>query len=119
MNTVNTEKQLMSNNSQTIKTTVLAIAISLASLFSINVNAQTTTSIEAAISEYVVAQGQQMMSQLNEQLQQTIASEVRELTFSLPSAEQGQNKSKASLSDINSNSSANVQVMAQTKSKNN
>jgi hypothetical protein len=89
MNRINTSKYVIS---KTFKNTVVALGISLASLFSVNTlaNTQTTPSIEMVISEFVVTQGQQMMNQLNAQLQQTIENELKAFTlnFSVEKVEQ-------------------------------
>ncbi len=55
----------------------LTVMVTLAALFSVNASAQAATSVEGAVSEYVVAQGQQMVTELNKQLQQSISQEVK------------------------------------------
>jgi len=67
------------------KTISIALLISLGAIFSVNVNAAQTTSIENSISEMVMAQGQQVMSDLTEQLQQSISKEINSfrIDFSL------------------------------------
>lgn len=54
----------------------VALLITLGAIFSANVNATETSSIESSISELVLAQGQQVMSDLSEQLQQSISEEI-------------------------------------------
>tara|TARA_B110000467_G_C18197213_1_gene409652 strand:+ start:189 stop:548 length:360 start_codon:yes stop_codon:yes gene_type:complete len=118
MNTQNTQKEQMRTNTKTIKNTVIALVIGLTSLFSINASAQNTPNVEVAISQFVVAQGQQMMNQLNEQLQQSIANEVKEFTlnFSLEEIEQQVNVKIEN--DIKSNEVDKKQMIAQVKKNN-
>jgi hypothetical protein len=54
----------------------VALLITLGAAFSANANAAETTSIENSISEMVVTQGQQVMSDLSAQLQQSISEEI-------------------------------------------
>ena len=54
----------------------VALLITLGAMFSINASAAETNSIENSISEMVIAQGQQVMSDLTVQLQQSITEEV-------------------------------------------
>lgn len=115
MNTTNTEKNTMSTKSKTIKNTAIALVIGLGGLFSFNASAQNTPSIEVVISEFVVTQGQQMMKQLNEQLQQSIANEVKALSFSLSVAEIEQQVSAKIESDVNSSEVSKKQMIAQVK----
>ncbi|TPH16116.1 hypothetical protein [Litorilituus lipolyticus] len=63
-----------------IKKMALVLVVSLGGLFSMNANAA-SASVENTVSDFVVAQGQQMMKELNKQLQQTIEQEVK--AFSL------------------------------------
>lgn len=63
-----------------IKKMALVLVVSLGGLFSMNANAA-PASVENTVSDFVVAQGQQMMKELNKQLQQTIEQEVK--AFSL------------------------------------
>ncbi len=53
-----------------------ALLITLGAALSFNTSAAQTTSIENSISEMVLAQGQQVMSDLTEELQQSISEEV-------------------------------------------
>ena len=53
-----------------------ALVITLATAFSVNAKAEESTTIESRISEIVVAQGQQVLSDLTLQLQQTITEEI-------------------------------------------
>lgn len=48
----------------------------MSAFFSLNTHAAETTSIENSIGELVIAQGKQMMSELSEQLQQSITAEI-------------------------------------------
>jgi len=112
MNTVNIEKRLMSKKSQTIKTMTIALAISLASIFSFNASAITTPSIEVAISDFVVAQGQQMIKQLNDQLQQSIANEVKEFSFTLSVADIEQQVSKTIVREVAPNELTKGNIIA-------
>ena len=54
----------------------VALLITLGAFFSFNASAAQTSSIENSISEMVVAQGQQVMSDLTVQLQQSIKEEI-------------------------------------------
>jgi len=61
----------------------VALLITLGAIFSVNVNANTAeaSSIERSLSEMVIAQGQQVMSDLTVQLQQSIVEEVNSFTI--------------------------------------
>ncbi|RHW74825.1 hypothetical protein [Colwellia sp. RSH04] len=63
-----------------IKKMGLVLVVTLGGLFSMNVNAA-SASVENTVSDFVVAQGQQMMKELNKQLQQTIKEEVKALSL--------------------------------------
>ena len=54
----------------------VALLLTISALFSLNTHATETTTIESSISELVVAQGKQMMSELSEQLKQSITEEI-------------------------------------------
>lgn len=58
-----------------------ALVITLAAAFSVNAKAEESTSIESKISEMVVAQGQQVISDLTLQLQQTITEEINSFSI--------------------------------------
>lgn len=115
MNTVNTEKHLMS---KTIKNTALVLVISLTSLFSINASAQNTANIEEAISSFIVAQGQQVMTQLNEQLQKTIAEDIKKVSTALSMPDVAQGVSQSMVSDKEVTSENNEPIIAQVNSNN-
>ena len=54
----------------------VALLITLGAMFSVNASAAETSSIENSISEMVIAQGQQVLSDLTVQLQQSITEEI-------------------------------------------
>lgn len=54
----------------------VALLITIGAIFSVNVNAAETDSIENSLGEMVIAQGQQVMVDLTAQLQQSITEEV-------------------------------------------
>jgi len=54
----------------------VALLITLGAMFSVNASAAATNSIENSISKMVIAQGQQVMSDLTVQLQQSITEEI-------------------------------------------
>jgi len=114
MSIVNTEKRVIN---KTIKDTVIALGITLASIVSINASAQAAPTIEAAISKFVIAQSQEMMNQINEQLQQTIAKEVKKISFNVPVKEVAQQVSKKMAKDVELVTMNNEQVTAQVESK--
>lgn len=62
----------------------VALLLTLSTLFSFNTHAVETPSIESSITELVVAQGQQMMNELSEQLQQSISAEISSFTIDFP-----------------------------------
>ena len=61
----------------------VALLVTLGAIFSVNANATQTKSIENSLSEMVMAQGQQMMSDLTVQLQQSIVEEVNNFSINL------------------------------------
>ena len=63
----------------------VALLVSMGALFSVNASAAQTSTIENSVSEFVVEQGQQMMTELSNHLQQSITAEVSEMVvnFSL------------------------------------
>ncbi len=63
----------------------VALLITLGAMFSVNASAAEANSIENSISEMVIAQGQQVMSDISVQLQQSITEEVNSFSvdFSL------------------------------------
>jgi len=58
------------------KNITIALLITMGAIFSVNANAAETSSIENSLSEMVIAQGQQVMSDLTVQLQQSITEEL-------------------------------------------
>ena len=58
----------------------VALLLTLSAFFSFNTHAVETTSIENSISELVIAQSEQMMNELSEQLQQSIKTEIMSIT---------------------------------------
>jgi len=59
----------------------VALLITLGAAFSVNASAADTSNIETSISEMVVAQGQQVMSDLTVQLQQSITEEINSFSI--------------------------------------
>ena len=58
-----------------------ALVITLATAFSVNAKAEESTNIESKISEMVIAQGQQVLSDLTVQLQKSITEEVNSFSI--------------------------------------
>ena len=83
MNTLTSQKDTGINRSKGMKKTALVMAIVAGALFSVNASATQTSSVEAAVSDFVVTQGKQIMNELNVQLQKTIDSEIQTLANSL------------------------------------
>ncbi|PKI17740.1 hypothetical protein [Colwellia sp. 12G3] len=84
MSTFNMTKK----TSSTIKDVSLALILTgslIGATLSTSVNATPVTSVENAVSNFVVAQGEKMITDLNTQLQQSINSEIKSFTakFSL------------------------------------
>lgn len=71
-----------------VKNIGLAVIISVTAMMSLTVNAKTNNTLEGAVSEYVVAQSQQLMTEINKQLKQTIENEIKAFSISLPVASQ-------------------------------
>ncbi|MDP7592438.1 MAG: hypothetical protein QF552_07035 [Litorilituus sp.] len=59
----------------------VALLFTMGTVFSVNVNAAETNAIENSISEMVLAQGEQVMSELTAQLQQSISQEINSFTI--------------------------------------
>ena len=88
MSTFNMTKNT-SNIIKDVSLSVVLIGSLLAALtVSTRVNAAPTSSIESAVSNFVVAQGEKMIVELNTQLQQSIDKEIKTFAanFSLDSA---------------------------------
>ena len=88
MSTFNMTKKT-SNIIKDVSLTVVLIGSLLAALtVSTRVNAAPASSIESAVSNFVVAQGEKMIVELNTQLQQSIDKEIKTFAanFSLDSA---------------------------------
>lgn len=88
MSTFNMTKNT-SNIIKDVSLTVVLIGSLLAALtVSTRVNAAPVSSIESAVSNFVVAQGEKMIAELNMQLQQSIDKEIKTFSanFSLNSA---------------------------------
>ena len=81
-----------------LKNISVALLITAGSFFSINVNATETSSIENSLSEMVLAQGQQVMVDLTEQLQQSITEEINSFSINF-SFDESITESLAWLSD--------------------
>jgi len=76
----------------------VALFITLGAIFSVNANAAQTSSIENSLTEMVVAQGQQVVSDLSVQLQQSIEEELSRFTIDF-SFDESITKSLAWLTD--------------------
>jgi hypothetical protein len=63
------------------KNITVTLLLTISAFFSLNTQAAETTNIENSISELVIAQGTQMMSELGEQLQQSITEEINNFTI--------------------------------------
>ena len=61
----------------------VALLITMGAIFSVNANAA-ESSIENSLSEMVIAQGQQVMSDLTVQLQQSITEELSSFSINFP-----------------------------------
>ncbi|MBL4942642.1 MAG: hypothetical protein JKY81_13400 [Colwellia sp.] len=59
----------------------MTLFITLGAMFSINANATETASIENSLSEMMLAQGQQVVSDLAVQLQQSITAEINSFSI--------------------------------------
>ena len=59
----------------------IALLITMGAAFSVNTNAAETSSIEKSLNEVVIAQGQQVMSDLTVQLQQSITEELNSFSI--------------------------------------
>jgi len=87
MNTINMTK----NTSSKVKDVSLALVFIgslIGATVSTSVNAAPATSVENAVSEFVVTQGKNMIAELNVQLQQSIDNEIKTFStnFSLTNA---------------------------------
>jgi hypothetical protein len=79
------------NTSSKIKDLSLALILTgslIGATLSTSVNAAPATSVENAVSNFIVAQGEKMITELNAQLQQSIDNEIKKLSdnFSLNNA---------------------------------
>jgi len=61
----------------------VALLVTMGALFSVNATAAQTPTVESSISEFIVAQGEQMMIDLSAQLQETILEEVNNFSIDL------------------------------------
>ncbi|MDX2368292.1 MAG: hypothetical protein QNK36_07810 [Colwellia sp.] len=68
-------------NTLNYKNISVALLITISAFFSLNTYAAETASIESSISELVIAQGKQMMSELSAQLQKSITAEINSFTI--------------------------------------
>lgn len=59
----------------------IALIITLGAMYSVNATAAQTTSLENSISEMIIAQGQQVLSDLTVQLQQSITAEINSFSI--------------------------------------
>ncbi len=71
-----------------IKNIGLAVIISVTAMMSLTANAKANNTIEGAVSEFVVAHSQQLMTELNQQLKQAIENEIKTFSINLPAATQ-------------------------------
>lgn len=68
-------------NTLNLKNISVALLITTGAIFSVNVNAAETSSIENSLSEMVLAQGQQVMVDLTAQLQESITEEINSFSI--------------------------------------
>jgi len=68
-------------NTVNIKVTAIALLLSLAALVSTNVTAASTISLENSLSELLLAQSEQVMDEVSQQLQTTIAEELNSFSI--------------------------------------
>ena len=80
MSTFNMTKKTNSKIKDVSLAFVLIGSLLAALTVSTRANAAPATSIENAVSDFVVAQGQKMMTELNTQLQQSINKEIKTFT---------------------------------------
>ncbi len=87
MSTFNMTKNT-SSNIKDVSLALVLIGSLLGATLSTSVNAAPTTSVENAVSDFVVAQGEKMITELNTQLQKSINNEIKAFSanFSLNNA---------------------------------
>jgi len=68
-------------NTVNIKATAIALLFSFAALASANVNAAPTISLENSLSELLLAQSEQVMDEVSQQLQTTISEELNSFSI--------------------------------------
>lgn len=95
----------------------VALLITLGAAFSVNAQAAETSSIENSITEMVVAQGQQVMSNLAVQLQQSITEELNNFSVDL-SLDESITESIAWLTDEATTNDTNVNESGEKAAKN-
>ncbi len=61
----------------------VALLVTMSALFSVNASAAKTPTIESSIGEFIVAQSEQMMTDLSTQLQETILEEINDFSIDL------------------------------------
>jgi len=83
----------------------VALLITLSAIFSINASAAQTNSLESSLTEMVVEQGQQVVSDLSVQLQQSIEEELSRFTIDF-SFDESITKSLAWLTDAQATSTS-------------
>ncbi len=59
----------------------LVLMMTLGAVFSVNASALPAGSVEVAASDFIVEQGKQMVTELNKQLQQSIAQEIKAISL--------------------------------------
>jgi len=98
----------------------IALLITLGAIFSVNANAAETSNIENSLSEMVVAQGQQVMSELTVQLQQSITEELNNFSINF-SFDEAVTESLAWLTDEQestlSSSAQKIEINTSTQNK--
>jgi len=93
----------------------VALLITISAFFSFNTHAAETAQIESSISELVIAQGKQMMSELSEQLQQSIKAELSSFTIDFSFADSiawinAEQKAPTSIESENSKVESNQRI---------
>jgi len=92
-------------NTLNLKNISVALLITISAFFSFNTHAAETANIESSISELVIAQGKQMMSELSAQLQQSIKAELNSFTIDFSFAD--------SIAWINAEQKASIDIASE------
>ncbi len=65
------------------KTLAVIVIMTITALFSINAKAQSAEFVESTLARFLVAQSQQMGTEMNKQVQESVAQQLKELTNKL------------------------------------